>query len=161
MNNKMIKLLAVVGGLLLMSPLAFAGSEPNPGDAREDLRPVINRVSLTLAPSSVTCGGTGVGCAYGDLMIVGKCKGVIISAMVSGVDLSLLGLTTPNDITDITEEDLEGKLLDIGDLLAAQNPNLDQNKCPVSMRAYRIRKVQNFLNDDGVISAVIRLAPQD
>jgi hypothetical protein len=164
MNNKMIKLLVAVAGLLLMSPLAFAGSEPAPPSANlVDGRPVINRVMLTLSPSSVTCGGSGVDCGFGDLMIVGKCKGVIISAMLENQNLIDLGLDFPNeDITDIVEEGIEGRFFEgLGDALAFQNPNLDQNKCPVSGRDYQVQKVQKFVNDSGVVSAVIRLVPKD
>lgn len=164
MNNKMIKLLAVVGGLLLMSPLAFAGSEPAPPSANlVNGKPVISRVMLTLSPSSVTCGGSGAGCGFGDLMIVGKCKGVIISAMLQDQDLIGLGLDFPNeDITEIVEEGIEGRFFEgLGDALALQNPNLDQSKCPVSGRDYQVQKVQKFVNDSGVISAVIRLVPKE
>jgi hypothetical protein len=163
MNNKMIKLLTVVGGLLLMSPFTFAGSEPAPPSANlVNGKPVINRVSLTLSPADI-CGGSAVDCYFGDLMIVGKCKGIIISVMLQGYELSLIGLDVPSeDINDITEEGIEGRFFEgLGDLLAFQNPSLDQNKCPVSGRDYQVQKVQKFVNDTGVVSAVIRLVPKE
>ena len=161
MNNKMIKLLTVIVGMLLMSPLAFAASEPAPPSSLlVNGKPVINRVMLTLAPSSTSC-VSGDGCAYGDLMIVGKCKGVVISAMLQDYDLTIIGLDAPSeDITDIVEEGIEGRFFEgLGDLLATENPSLDQNKCPVSGRDYEIR-VKKFVNNAGVISAEIQLVPQ-
>lgn len=164
MNNKIIKLLAAVAGLLFMSPLTFAGSEPAPPSANlVDGKPVINRVMLTLSPSSATCGGSGIDCGFGDLMIAGKCKGVIINATLLDQNLIDLGLDFPSeDITDIVEEGIEGRFFPgLGDALALQNPGLDQNKCPVSGRDYQIQKVQKFVNDSGVVTAVIRLVPKD
>ena len=125
MNNKMIKLLTVVGGLLLMSPLAFAGSEPAPPPAElTDGRPVIKRVHLSIVPSPSVCndgmGGLVVdGCIHGDLTIVGRCRGIIISEALEDYPLEEFGLVVtganPEDITDIFEEGLEGRtLLEIG-----------------------------------------------
>ena len=165
MNNKMIKLLTVIVGMLLMSPLSFAGSEPAPPpEGAKDGKPIINRVLLTLFPSPNICDG-GADCGFGELLIVGRCKGEIISAELNELDLTddAFGLDFPSDdMTDILEEWLEGKFFGgLGDQLLLQNPNLDQNKCPVAGRDYQVQKVQKFVNDSGVISAVIRLVPKE
>jgi len=164
MNNKMIKLLTVAGALLLMSPLSFAGSEPAPPpEGAKNGRPVINRVMLTLSPAAITCGGVAADCGFGDLTIVGRCRGLIISAMLKDRDLIDLGLDFPSeDITEIVEDGIEGVFLGgLGNILRDENPMLDQNRCPVSGRSYVAQKVQKFVNDSGVITAVFRLVPQD
>jgi len=168
MKNKMIKLLTAVGGLLLLTPLAFAGSEPNPGVELVDGKPIIKRVRLSITPAVPACGGgysglsyTGVGCLFGDLTIVGKCKGVVVSAGLREFPLEALGLDSENeDITDITKKGLRGRVLELGDQLALQNPGLD-NVCPVSGRKYKIIDVEEFRNKHGLISAKFKLAPQD
>ena len=175
MNNKMIKLLAVVGGLLLMSPLSFAGGFPNPGTGLLDGRPVIKRVSLSIGPSSPECVDsttgelTGVGCVFADIMIVGRCKGIVIMAMLEGEPLEDLGMNINlHDITDIAEDTLEGRtLFGLGDDLLEKQPSLSGSRCTVIGsisgvgRNYEIRKVQKFVNNEGMISAVIQLVPRD
>ena len=97
MNKKMIKLLAVVGGLALMSSLAFAGSEPAPPSGEfVDGKPVIKKVMLSLAPAVGECGGgvlpllelyTGVNCILGDLKIAGTCEGIRVILEVISISI--------------------------------------------------------------------------
>jgi hypothetical protein len=182
-NNTMIKLLAVVGGLLLMSPLAFAGSEPAPpSNDYVDGTPVIKRAKLSIVPAVGVCGGgvsdelgiitndtySGVDCIFGDLTIAGTCEGLPVIASVRGFPLAGFGLDISiEDITDITKEGLLGNVIEekLGSMFNEQNPELN-NDCKVIEfatfgRDYEIRRVKHFVNKAGVISAEIHLVPQD
>lgn len=172
MINAKTKLIVVAGALLLMCPPSFAGGEPAPGAKLNDGTPIIKQVRLSIAPAVGICGGggapySGVNCVFGDLTIAGTCEGLPVIAALRGFPLEALGLDAENeDITEIVEEGLEGRLLtNLGLALAAQNPDLDP-VCPVLVadfvgRDYEIRKVKKFVNRAGVISAEIQLVPQD
>jgi hypothetical protein len=178
MNNKMIKLLAVVGGLLLMSPFAFAGSEPTPSTIN-DLRPALKRISLTIVPAAVECGGNAESCVTGDITIIGKCRGINISVTLADEPLVRWGLEiTTEDIRAITEEGLEGRELPLmGTFLYEEVPALQwdpllgerASKCPVVDyignfrfgRVYEIRKVWSFVNLNGMISALVDFVPRE
>ena len=180
MNNKMIKLLAVVGGLLIMSALAFAGTVPTPSTIN-DLRPALKRISLTIVPAAGECEGNAEGCIYGDITIIGMCRGINISATLPGEPLERWGLDgETEDIRAITEEGLEGRELPLmGTFLYERVPALQwdptlqerASRCPVvdysadglfrTGRAYEIRKVWSFVNLDGMISALVDFVPRE
>lgn len=172
MINVNAKLIAAAGLLMLICPPLFAGSEPAPGTKLNDGTPVIKQVKLSIAPAVGLCGGgdlpySGVNCVSGDLTIAGVCEGLPVIAALRGFPLEALGLDAANeDITEIVEDGLEGRLLiNLGSALAVQNPDLNP-VCRVLVdfgigRDYEIRKVKKFVNRAGVISAEMQLVPQD